>query len=155
MIEIKNSFAPSSIRIRKFRPSDLSRVYEIECRSFKDPYHILFLLNLYELYPSTFLVAEVDGIVAGYIISRIVNNSGHILAVAVAPEYRKRGLGRALTEVTLKEFEEFGLESAWLEVRLSNSAAIYLYKSLGFEEKGIVNLYYADSESAVILKKEF
>lgn len=140
------------IIIRKFRPSDLSRVYEIECRSFKDPYHVLFLLNLYETYPDTFFVAEENSAVVGYVISRMVNTSGHVLAIAVDPKHRNRGIGRALMNVVIEKLREFGLEDIYLEVRISNTAAINFYKKLGFEEKGIIRSYYSDGEDAVILK---
>ncbi|MDI6655777.1 MAG: ribosomal protein S18-alanine N-acetyltransferase [Candidatus Hydrothermarchaeota archaeon] len=143
------------IIIRKFRPSDLGRVHEIECRSFKDPYHTLFLLNLYETYPDTFFVAEENGAVVGYVISRMVNRSGHVLAIAVDPRHRNRGLGRALMNAVTERLREFGMKDIYLEVRISNTAAINFYKKLGFEVRGIVRSYYSDGEDAVILKKIF
>lgn len=143
------------IIVRKFRPSDLSRVYEIERRSFKDPYPALFLMNLYETYPETFLVAEENGAVVGYVISRMVNVSGHVLAIAVEPGRRYRGIGRVLMNAVTERLREFGMKDIYLEVRISNTAAVKFYKKLGFEERGIIRSYYSDGEDAVILKKIF
>ncbi len=140
--------------IRNFAPSDLNRVYEIERQSFKDPYHVMFLLNLYELYPDTFFVAELDGYVVGYVISRRVNTSGHIIAIAVALEHRGKGIGTALMAAVMQKFREMNIRDVWLEVRASNIEARNFYKKLGFTERRIVPLYYADGESAIILKKE-
>jgi ribosomal-protein-alanine N-acetyltransferase len=141
------------IHIRRFKLTDLGRVYEIECKSFKDPYHVLFLLNLYELYHDTFYVAEKNGIVVGYVISRKVNTSGHILAIAVDPNHRRQGIGSILMEVVTDKLRREGAEEIWLEVRVSNTGAIQFYKKLGFEKKGYIPHYYSDGEDAIILKK--
>ncbi|WP_457555811.1 ribosomal protein S18-alanine N-acetyltransferase [Candidatus Pyrohabitans sp.] len=139
--------------IRKFQPGDLQRVYEIEAQSFKDPYHPIFLINLYELYGDTFLVAEEAGEVVGYVIARKVNAKGHIIAIAVAPEHRCRGIGRALMLAVEEELRKKGVTELWLEVRVSNTRAVKFYKRLGYVEKGILKGYYADGEDAMLLKK--
>lgn len=139
--------------IRNFKPTDLNKVYEIECKSFKDPYHPLFLLNLYELYQNTFFVAEENGILTGYVISRIVDDRGHILAIAVEPQHRGRGFGRALIETVVNRFKNLNIKEIWLEVRVSNSGAVEFYKKLGFRESGAIPYYYSDGEEAIILKK--
>ncbi len=159
--------------IREFRPIDLRRVYEIECKSFKDPYDVISLLNLYEMYPETFLVALKGGFVVGYVISRVVENrseprtilslsniptmgfkrTGHILAIAVDPSYRKQYIGTSLMEAVIRKLEEFGVANIWLEVRVSNKGAIHFYKKLNFKEAGVLHSYYTDGEDAIILKK--
>lgn len=139
--------------IRRFRPTDLSKVYEIECKSFKDPYSTSFLLSLFQQYPDTFLVAEENNRIVGYVISRIVSHKGHVLAIAVEPSERRRGIGRALMEVITKKFANHDVEEIWLEVRASNLGAIEFYERLGFHQKGFVPRYYFDGEDAIILKK--
>lgn len=141
------------ILIRKFKPRDLNRVYEIECKSFKDPYNVLFLLNLYELYPETFLVAEENGVVVGYVIARHVDGRGHVIAIAVEPRHRCRGIGRALMEATMRIFEATGVKEVYLEVRVSNVGAIKFYENLGFKKEEILPAYYADGEDGVLLRK--
>lgn len=139
--------------IREFNLGDLGRVYEIESESFEDPYNPVFLLNLYELYPRTFLVALENGRVVGYVISRVVDSSGHVIAIAVDSKKRKRGIGKTLMEETIRRLRGFGAKNAWLEVRISNHSAIEFYKRLGFVEGGIVRAYYSDLEDAILLKK--
>jgi ribosomal-protein-alanine N-acetyltransferase len=139
--------------IRKFRPSDLQRVYEIEAQSFKDPYHPIFLINLYELYGDTFLVAEEDSQVVGYVIARKVDAKGHIIAIAVDPRHRCRGIGKALMLAVEEELRKKGVVELWLEVRVSNTRAVKFYKRLGYVEKGILKGYYSDGEDAMLLKK--
>jgi ribosomal-protein-alanine N-acetyltransferase len=141
------------ILIRKFKPSDLSRVYGIECKSFKDPYDVFFLLNLYELYPESFLVAEKSGMVVGYVIARLIGRKGHIIAIAVAPEYRRRGIGRALMRSVTQVLKSQGAEELFLEVRASNRAAIRFYEKQGFKQVQLIPKYYADGEDGVLLRK--
>jgi len=152
-----NAFHPGKsgvIHIRRFDPGDLKRVYEIEYKSFKDPYHPMFLLTLRELYEDTFLVALENEKVAGYAISRVVDFSGHVLAIAVDPESRGHDIGRALIKRSIECLKNLGAVKIWLEVRASNAGAIEFYKKLGFEQAGVVPSYYPDSEDAVILKKK-
>lgn len=141
------------IVVRKFEPKDLSRVYEIECKSFKDPYHVMFLLNLYELYSESFFVAEKNGYVVGYAISRRINDKGHIIAIAVDPPNRGRGLGKALMEATTETLKSLGVREVFLEVRASNKGAIRFYETLGFMRRGVLKSYYSDGEDGILLKK--
>lgn len=58
-----------------------------------------------------------------------------IANVAVHPEYRQRGIGRQLTQTALDNLRERDVETAWLQVRDDNPAALNLYHSLGFVER--------------------
>ena len=75
--------------------------------------------------------------------------------VAVAPEYRRRGIARELLE---RLFEVTGGDARrgyTLEVRVSNLDAIRLYERLGFEARGIRRGYYTDNrEDALIMWRE-
>jgi ribosomal protein S18 acetylase RimI-like enzyme len=57
-----------------------------------------------------------------------------IANVATHPEYRRRGIGRALTERVMKQARDKNAASIWLHVRDDNPGAIELYQELGFQE---------------------
>lgn len=97
-----------------------------------------------------FLVAEVDGRVAGFLVSRAIDAAEwELLNLAVAPEFRRRGVARALLEA----LRSASRGAIFLEVRESNEAARNLYKSLGFQEVGVRRQYYERSpESAIVMK---
>lgn len=57
---------------------------------------------------------------------------GAIQNVGVVPEYRGRGLGRALMLKCLAGFQQAGVPRVYLEVTASNLPAVQLYRSLGF-----------------------
>ncbi len=58
-----------------------------------------------------------------------------IANVAVHPDYRRRGIGRVLTQEALNHLRQRGIDTAWLQVRDDNPVAYHLYLSLGFIER--------------------
>jgi len=78
-------------------------------------------------------------------------DEAHITVLAVDPCYHRRGLGRWLLIHLLGNACQRGLKRATLEVRASNSRAIALYESFGFEPLGTRKRYYPDGEDALIL----
>jgi ribosomal-protein-alanine N-acetyltransferase len=85
---------------------------------------------------------------AGFILYRLVAEEAEILSVAVAPEYRRRGIGRRLLEETLKHLYEEGANGIHLEVEDSNPAAIALYRRMEFRESGRRPGYYAQGRDS-------
>lgn len=78
-------------------------------------------------------------------------DEAHITVLAVDPRYQRRGLGKWLLVNLLKDACHRDLTRATLEVRPSNSLALALYESFGFETLGRRRRYYADGEDALIL----
>ena len=79
-------------------------------------------------------------------------DEAHITTIAVSPEHRGKGVGRALMGQILLDAAKLGMSCATLEVRISNEKAIKLYESLGFLNSGVRKNYYPDNrEDAVIM----
>lgn len=134
----------------------MASILDIEHRSFKDPYPLSLLNHLYNLHPDGFLVAELGEKVVGYVIGVIRwGATGHVLAIAVDPPYRRHGVGSALIVNMLNRLHEKGAKEVRLEVRASNRVAQQFYKRLGFTEREIVPLYYADGEPAIVMVYKF
>jgi ribosomal-protein-alanine N-acetyltransferase len=95
-------------------------------------------------------VAVMEGGIAGFLVTHtLVEGESEVLNVAVEPNSRRCGVGRAL----FQDLFEGGTNVIYLEVRESNMAARALYKSLGFLQIGCRAGYYTDSpENAVVLK---
>lgn len=85
---------------------------------------------------------------AGFILYRVVADEAEILSVAVAPGFRRRGIGRALMDEVLRHVYREGVTRIHLEVEDSNAAAIGLYKRAEFRESGTRKGYYRQGREA-------
>jgi ribosomal protein S18 acetylase RimI-like enzyme len=70
-----------------------------------------------------------------------------IANVATHPDYRRQGIGRALTERVMKQARDKKASAIWLHVRDDNPGAIQLYRELGFQEIARRTTWYADPDS--------
>jgi ribosomal-protein-alanine N-acetyltransferase len=95
-------------------------------------------------------VALCESRVAGFLASRVVApDECEILNIAVAPEFRRRGVARTLLCGLIRTWRG----TVFLEVRESNQAAQNLYKSLGFQAVAVRPGYYsAPAECGIVLK---
>jgi len=76
-----------------------------------------------------------------------------IANVATHPEYRRHGIGRALTERSMKQAREKNASAVWLHVREDNPGAIKLYEGLGFQERARRTSWYAVPDRFVDIPK--
>jgi polysaccharide biosynthesis protein PslH len=96
-----------------------------------------------------FNVAELDGAVVGFLITRVVVGDMEILNLAIDPQLRRRGVAKALLDSVLGGFQG----AVFLEVRKSNDAAQKLYASHGFRLAGLRRNYYqSPTEDAVVMR---
>ena len=145
----------SKITFRRMIESDLEAVAKIEKDIFSDPWSYNAFktdLNNDMAFP---LVAELESLVIGYSNLYIVAGEVQIGNFAVAPGYRKRGVGKKLMDEILKIAVENKTDTVFLEVRESNEPAMALYGSFGFKPVGLRRDYYSSPrESAVIMARE-
>lgn len=140
------------IIIRKFQPSDFQWVIDIERKVFDehDPY---LYMQFYETYPEGFIVAEINGIVVGYVAGFLASvGTGRIFSLGVHPAYQNRGVGAGLLKEMINIFRKLGVFEIILEVRSSNIKAKRFYEKHGFYQVGIVEKYYNDAENACLMK---
>ncbi len=104
---------------------------------------------------SRYRVAEIDGNAVGYMGMWVLADEGHITNVAVAKDFRRRGIAKALISDFVGFAGEKNLAFLTLEVRKSNISAISLYKSFGFCEVGVRKKYYDNTEDAILMTKFF
>lgn len=101
-------------------------------------------------------VAVVNGKIVGYAGMWHVVNEGQITNVAVLPEYRRYGIGKAIMEEFIKIAQDYEMIGITLEVKISNLPAQKLYTKFGFKPEGFRKNYYKDTnEDAIIMWKYF
>lgn len=135
--------------------SHISAVANIEKVCFASPWTEEGIAEELENSLAHFLVA-VGEEVMGYIGVHEICGEGSITNVAVMPNFRCKGIGKALVSAAIKGAKERNCEFITLEVRKSNFPAISLYSSLGFEQVGLrKNFYSSPNEDAVLMTKTF
>jgi ribosomal-protein-alanine N-acetyltransferase len=90
----------------------------------------------------------------GFVLARAAAGEAEILALAVLPAARRRGLGTALMEAAMAAALAHGAAAMFLEVAEPNGAARALYRGLGFTEAGRRRRYYADGSDALVLRRD-
>lgn len=91
----------------------------------------------------------------GFSIASFSEHTAHLNLLAVAPDYRRMGLGKQLVRWQEKVAETAGIRVITLEVRASNQAAIRFYTHLGYRDTGIASRYYSGKEDAVRMAHHF
>lgn len=137
--------------IRQFVPRDIMRIQEIENMSFDESYGIDMFRKLYEI-GTGFLVAEIDGLVVGYIIFWIkYEGEGHIISIAVDKNHRNLKIGSKLLYQAILILSSCNIDKITLEVRENNKEAIELYKSFDFKIDRTVPNYYGNNQGAILM----
>ncbi|MEM0382633.1 MAG: ribosomal protein S18-alanine N-acetyltransferase [Nitrososphaerota archaeon] len=152
-----------AVIIRPVREEELLNIMAINRVCLPENYSYSFFYSTFKGNPESFLVAEVDSRIVGYVMCRIewggskidtlrLRKLGHIVSIAVLPEYRGRGIGKALMQEALNALKNvYGCDEAYLEVRVTNTTAINLYYSLGFKVAKVAKNYYIDGEDAYVM----
>jgi ribosomal-protein-alanine N-acetyltransferase len=154
-----------TFKLRKFMPDDLQRVIHINRFCLPENYMDFFFMDLYQRFPETFIVAEEEGKIVGYIMCRIevglanyglggLIRKGHVVSIAVLPQGRHKGVAQALMTAAMKGMVYYKAKLCYLEVRVTNDPGVSLYKKLGFEISRTLNGYYSDGEDAYVMTKK-
>jgi len=152
-------------KLRKFKPDDLQSVMRINRLCLPENYMDFFFMDLHQRFPETFIVAEEEEKIVGYIMCRIevglssfglggLIRKGHVVSIAVLPKGRRKGVAQALITTAIKGMTYYKAKLCYLEVRVTNNPGVLLYKKLGFEVSRTLNGYYSDGEDAYKMTKK-
>ena len=149
--------------VREPTIDDLNAIVSINRKSLPENYPVAYFIDLIQSWKATSCVGIYENKVVGYTILRLENQRsffsrhvnytrGHIISVAVLDEIRRKGIASAMMRHVMEKTREVGgIEVIELEVRESNVGAIKLYENFGFIKAKILERYYADGESAVLM----
>lgn len=140
-----------NLGFRRAEAKDISDIFYVETRCFNSPWSMESIKeDITENDRAVYVVAEDEGRIVGFCAMHTIFDEGHIMNVAVLPEYR----GKRIAERLLRTMFGYAPDIAHytLEVRVSNAPAIKLYDRLGFRCFGLRPGYYEDTgESAMIM----
>lgn len=139
--------------LRALQRKDVAKIVEAEKRCFSDPWdERAFFAELDNPFCHCIL-AEEGGQVCGYACLISLFEDAEVANVAVDAPFRGRGIGKALMDAMHERARSLGATQCLLEVRVSNVAAIGLYKKYGYVRYGVRKNYYEDGEDAFVMKK--
>ena len=142
-LDLAGAPAPSPIVVEPMRRRHLRHVVRIEQESYPRPWTPgMFLSELGLAEQRTYLVATVDGRVAGYGGVMYVLPDAHVTTIAIDAAHRRRGVGTRLLLALCRAAVDRGATALTLEVRVSNRAAQALYRRFGFVPAGARKAYY-------------
>lgn len=139
--------------LREWKKEDVEKIVQIEEACFPDPWSKEMFFDAFSLPICHGVVAEEEGEVIGYACQTVLFEDAELLNIAVSPQHRKKGVGRAIIEKIEQKATELGAERLLLEVRVGNEAALSLYRSFGFEDLSVRKRYYEDGEDALVMQK--
>lgn len=131
-----------NIEIRRLQDSDIDELSAIEAASFSMPWSPNDFRDLLTRDYCLYLVALIDGRIAGCAGLTNLCNEGNIDNVVIAEEFRGKGVGTKLLAELIVQGKAEGIDAFTLEVRVSNAPAIHVYEKLGFVSEGIRPRFY-------------
>lgn len=143
-------------QLRQMCPDDLEHVLAIELANYEYPWtHGIFRDCLRAGYQCWVLTHEPE--IVGYGVLSVAASEAHVLNVCVARDQHSQGYGRRLMQRLIELARWHRAERIFLEVRPSNTHAIALYDTLGFNEIGKRPDYYPAKrgrEDAMVMAME-
>ncbi|EKF74221.1 ribosomal-protein-alanine N-acetyltransferase [Alcanivorax hongdengensis A-11-3] len=148
--------AVPGLQCREMEPEDLEAVTAIEQAAQVTPWGMAHFRDCLQTdYYRCEVAVQGEQPLAFLILSQILDEM-HVLNIAVAPAFQRRGVARHLLMAALERARREAMSVIYLEVRESNHGARQLYHSLGFEVTGLRKNYYrrADEgrENAVLMQ---
>ncbi len=124
------------------RPEALESLYAVECQAHAYPWSRKTLASCLEAPYWGESVVGAEACVVGFFLFQQILDEVTLMNICVRPSGQGRGIGRAMLERGLRQARARGANHCFLEVRAGNTAAIGLYRALGFVEAGRRKGYY-------------
>ena len=132
------------MNIRSFQLSDANRVTELlQVALSEDCYENTIGPFARQLSwdSDLIMVAEKDGELVGALIGTIDQNQGYIYRIAIHPDARRRGVGKALVKAVEKRFEQRKVTRVWVAGDEHNKVAMPLYEAMGYGANQIMKTF--------------
>ncbi|MCR5528991.1 MAG: ribosomal protein S18-alanine N-acetyltransferase [Saccharofermentans sp.] len=140
--------------IRTAREEDVDNIVELEAECMPHPWVTDDIRSLVTDDKKYAIVAEEDGLIAGYVGASFVLDEAEIGNICVSSSYRRRGFASALLTELEKELKSSGVTVIFLEVESTNTGAIALYEREGFVMYNERKDYYGQGKDALLYRKE-
>ena len=146
--------APTEVRFEPMTVDDLDAVMRIERLAYAHPWsRAVFEDTVVAGYQAQRLLAGTT--LLGYFVAMKGVEEVHLLNITVAPAHQHRGWARVMLEALSLWARGQAAKTLWLEVRVSNSRALQIYRAQGFVQVGRRPKYYPSGhgqrEDAIVM----
>ena len=142
------------MKIEKFEVEQLDELMLFLDDNLNENYERVVFLNIRKRWPEGFLTVidneKIVGVACGAILP---NEKLRVLILVLHGDYQKKGIGKELMKIMIKESEVFGIKKVTLEVR-KDSDAITFYRKLGFSSVDVLPCYYQDGCDGIVMEKQ-
>lgn len=131
---------------------DLEDAYKIELETNPSPWSKDNFFSSFEVGHKS-LVCKYNDVIIGFLIFSLIKKESHLLNIAVQKKWQKKGAGKILMDVFIKQSKAMGAKKAFLEVRSKNKIAINFYNKFNFLKDAVRTNYYtgSDKDDAVLM----
>ena len=138
-----NDITPIQTEIRPFQPSDEGAVVQLwkECNlvvPWNDP--LRDIRRKLRVQSELFLVGFVAGELAATVMAGYEGHRGWLNYLAVAPRFRRQGLGRKIVEEAEARLRQMGCPKINIQIRTGNTEVIEFYRRIGFKPDDVVSM---------------
>jgi ribosomal-protein-alanine N-acetyltransferase len=147
------------LQLRRYRTTDLDAIVALDAICFAEEF--VFgsdsMQRFAEAENAVTVLAEVDGVLAGFVIAQVERRTGqsrgYIVTLDVAPAYRRAGVAGRLMEAV--ESAATAAENSWMSLHVftENAAAIRFYESRGYGRRGLQRGFYGVGMDAYLYRK--
>ncbi len=143
------------MNVVKLNDSAARRLAEIDSECFRaEAWNEGMFLNSFANPFTTILGCTEGDVLVAYLCFTKILDEASIDSLAVLPAYRRRGYAELLLKTVLKEVAAAGVKRIYLEVEITNEAALTLYRKEGFVEQGIRYHYYGQNRHAYVMLRD-
>ena len=141
--------------LREIVEADVGAIADIEGECFALPWSEKEILSACKRSDFCGLVAQIEGETVGYLLGLSLFENAEVLRIAVKKKLRGQKIGGMILDRFFENVKARGAQKVFLEVRVSNLPAIFLYESRAFTRGRVREKYYENGESAVEMYKDF
>ena len=153
--EIEIQVEGENLTLRSVGIADTDKLHELDVQCFpreqaftKGYFHLLFLFH-----QAFGWALEKGDLLVAFILVTLNRKQANVSTIDVHPDFRKKGIGKRLMLLAEDALQKMGAKKCTLQVALSNSKAIRLYKQLGYRVLRILHGYYPDKEDGYLMEK--
>ena len=155
-VSSNTELAKRGVVITRVTEMDIPQIIQLNRIALPENYSTDFFMEILRRYGDLFFVAKSNDDVVGYVMCRQeFFNNGHVISLAVHPNYRRTGIATALMNSVHEAMVKLGLGRSYLEVRVTNDVGISLYEKLGYRRVRVIPSYYADGTDGIFMEISF